>query len=164
MAMKKLDHKTLSAHKGVSFVGVTTVALCHDGKGNFVMMKRGLGARDEHGRWDIIGGGLKVGQPIIENLKREIKEELCADATDIKYIGFRDVHRELEDGTKTHWVSLDHVALVDPKQVKIGEPEVFDELGWFTLDNLPSPLHSQLHLLIDKHKNLLKNLIGLSSN
>ena len=28
-------------------------------------------------------------------------------------------------------------------EVRIGEPEKMDELGWFTLDALPEPLHSQ---------------------
>lgn len=157
--MKRLEPTTLRAHKGISFVGVATSALCHDGKGNFVMMKRGQGARDEHGRWDMVGGGLKVGQKVEENLKREIKEELLADAKEIKHLGFRDVHRELDDGTKTHWVSLDYIVLVDRNQVKLGEPEVMDELGWFTLDTIPSPLHSQFMKFVEQNRQYLEQIL-----
>lgn len=159
MTLSKLDPKILRAHKGISYVGVTTNAFCHDGKGHFLMMKRGQGARDEHGRWDIVGGGLKVGQPVLENLKREIDEELCVDPHDIQYIGFRDVHRQLEDGTKTHWISLDHVVKVDPQLVKIGEPEVIDEIGWFTLENLPSPLHSQFPVFLTQYEGILNKVL-----
>ena len=33
---------------------------------------------------------------------------------------------------------------VDPAAVAIGEPHKFDALGWFALDALPEPMHSQL--------------------
>jgi 8-oxo-dGTP diphosphatase len=113
--MKKLSPEVLRTHKGISFVGVTTTFLCHDGKGNFVMAKRGQNARDEQGRWEIGAGGLKAGTPILENVKREIKEEYNAKALEIEYMGYRDMHRKLDDGTPTHWVALDFAVLVDPQ-------------------------------------------------
>jgi len=71
---KKLTPEELRKHKGVSFTGITTVFLCHDGKGNLLLGKRSKNTRDEHGRWDVGAGGLKHGQTVEENLKREIKE------------------------------------------------------------------------------------------
>jgi ADP-ribose pyrophosphatase YjhB (NUDIX family) len=157
--MNKIDPATLRAHKGISFVGVTTTAICHDGKGNFLMMKRGPKARDEIGRWDILGGGLKHGEKIEDNLLRELKEELCTTGSSIVPIGVRDVHRILEDGTKTHWIAIDHMIKVDRSRAKIGEPGVIDEIGWFNLDKLPSPLHSQFMVLIDSRKSLIEDVL-----
>ena len=65
-----------------------------------------------------------------------------------------DVHRE-HNGTKTHWIALDHKVLVDRGKVKNGEPHKFDEIGWFKLDNLPSPLHSQIMNCINAYKEKL---------
>lgn len=41
------------------------------------------------------------------------------------------------DGAPEHWREAVRQALVD-------EPHKFDQLGWFTLDRLPEPAHSQL--------------------
>lgn len=160
MTMKKIDSSTLRAHKGVSFVGVATAAVCHDGEGNILLMKRGSKARDENGRWDVLGGGLKHGVMLEENLLRELKEELCTTGADIVPIGVREAHRQLDDGTKTHWIAIDYVMKIDRQKVEIGEPGVIDEIGWFTLDNLPSPLHSQLPKLFKTKSAEINQLIN----
>ncbi|HUD10827.1 MAG TPA: NUDIX domain-containing protein [Candidatus Saccharimonadia bacterium] len=144
-------------HKGKSFPGVTTVFLCHDGQGHFFMAKRSKNCRDEQGRWDIGGGGLKWGQRAKDNALREIQEEYGATPQSIEFIGYRDAFRKLEDGTPTHWLAMDFVAKVDPATVSIREPDTFDDSGWFMLDTLPSPLHSQLELeYFDKYREQLK--------
>lgn len=129
--------------KGEDYTGVAIVYFCHDGKGNFLMQKRSSNCRDEIGRWDVGGGGLEFGIPIETNLRNEVAEEYATDILSFEFLGFRDVHREL-NGKKTHWVALDFKVLVDPLKATNGEPHKFDEIGWFTLDSLPSPLHSQL--------------------
>jgi len=60
--------------KGTDFVGVTISFYCHDGAGRFLMARRSANCRDEHGRWDIGGGGLEFGESVEETLKKEIKE------------------------------------------------------------------------------------------
>ena len=125
------------------------------------MMKRGPQARDENGRWDIVGGGLKFGLKIEENLQRELQEEICTKPIQLDFMGIRDVHRTLEDGTPTHWVALDYLALVDPREVKIGEPGVIDQIGWFTLDTVPSPVHSQFDILIKNNRERIEAVLGI---
>jgi 8-oxo-dGTP diphosphatase len=129
--------------RGVDFVGVTCSFVCHDGKGRFLLHKRSKNCRDEQGRWDNGGGAHEFGHTIEETVKREIKEEYGADAFNLQFIKVYDAHRNLGDGTPTHWVAIVFAAQVDPKQVKNNEPYKIDEIGWFTLDSLPSPLHSQ---------------------
>lgn len=47
-------------------------------------------------------------------------------------------------GARTHWLAFDFKVFVDKEYVGIGEPEMVSELGWFSIDNLPEPLHSQV--------------------
>jgi ADP-ribose pyrophosphatase YjhB (NUDIX family) len=137
--------------KGVDYTGVTIVFLCHDGKGNILLAKRGVNARDENGRWDIGGGGLDFGETVEDTLRNEIKQEYCTDVLDFEFLGYRDVHRE-HNGVKTHWVSLDFKVLVDREKVANGEPHKFDEIGWFRLDSLPENMHSQWPATYELHK------------
>lgn len=139
---------------GTDCIGVTTVYFCHDSKGRFVMAKRSQNARDEQGTWDIGGGKMEFGDSIEDTLKREIWEEYCAEVLGFDFLGFRDVHRTKE-GKPTHWIALDFKVRVAPETVRIGEPHKFDEIGWFTLDSLPRPLHSQLPVFFEKYKKIL---------
>lgn len=125
---------------------------CHDGSGRFLMSKRSAKCRDEQGRWEVAGGGLKWGIHAEDNLRREIKEEFDAEAKEIFFLGYRDVFRTLEDGTPTHWLMLDYAVEIDPREAKRNEPELADEIGWFTLDSQPTPVHSQHEILMNKYR------------
>jgi 8-oxo-dGTP diphosphatase len=140
--------------KGIDFTGVTVVFFCHDGQGNFVMNKRSQNCRDEQGRWDIGGGAVEFDESVEECLKKEIMEEYCTTIKDIEFLGYREMHRE-HDGQKTHWIGLDFKVLIDREKVAIGEPHKMEEIGWFTLDNLPDPMHSQAPFFLEKYKEKL---------
>ncbi len=129
--------------KGIDYTGITISFRCHDGKGNFLLHKRGTKCRDEHGRWDFGGGGLKFGERIEEGLVREIKEEYGVTPISDEYLGHKEMFRT-HDGMPTHWIGFTYKVLVNREEVINGEPDKHDVLGWFTLDNLPAPLHSQL--------------------
>ncbi|MFH1508911.1 MAG: NUDIX domain-containing protein [bacterium] len=137
--------------KGEDYTGVSIVYLCHDGKGNYLFNKRSNKCRDEHGCWDQGGGGLEFGEEVDDCLQKEIKEEYCTDVLDYELLGYRDVHRE-HKGKKTHWVALDFKVLVDREKVKNGEPHKFDEIGWFKINDLPKPLHSQTPTFVRNYK------------
>ena len=140
--------------KGEDYTGVAVVFFCHDGKGRFVMNKRGQNCRDERGCWDPGGGGIEHGQTVEETLRQEVAEEYCTDILDYEFLGYRDVHRE-SDGKKTHWIALDFKVRVDPAKVTNGEPEKFDAVEWFAMDNLPTPLHSQFPKFLELYKERL---------
>jgi 8-oxo-dGTP diphosphatase len=142
--------------KGFDYIGNAVIYFCHDGEGNMVMAKRSQNARDERGTWDIGGGAIELGDTIEATLQKEIMEEYSTDVLAYEFLGYRDVHREHE-GKKTHWVVLDFKVLVDKNKVKIGEPHKFDDIGWFTLDNLPTPLFSQLPYFFQKYQDKIKN-------
>jgi 8-oxo-dGTP pyrophosphatase MutT (NUDIX family) len=140
--------------KGVDYTGVCVVYFCHDGKGKVVLAKRSTNTRDEHGCWDIGGGGVEFGDTVEDTIRQEIKQEYCTDVVDFEFLGYRDVHRIYED-KHTHWIALDFKVLVDPTKVKNGEPHKFEEIGWFTLDALPEKLHSQLPNFLNLYRQSL---------
>jgi 8-oxo-dGTP pyrophosphatase MutT (NUDIX family) len=144
--------------KGFDHIGITVCYLCHDGHGNVLLNKRGAKARDENGKWDPGGGGLEFGDSVETTLRKEIKEEYCADVLDYKFMGYRDLFREI-NGKKSHWLTLDFVVHVNRDQVKNGEPHKFDEIGWFKLDALPSPLHSGAPAFFEKNKKKIGEVI-----
>jgi len=155
----KLPPDILRKHKGTSFVGITTCFVMYTKNGEFFMAKRSNNTRDEHGRWEIQGGGLKFGQTAEENAIREMKEESRATPLKVDFLGYRDVFRENKNGDKTHWLALDFAILVDKNEVKINEPDMFDDSGWFTLSKQPTPVHSQHKVLINKYLKKLKKII-----
>ena len=140
--------------KGVDFTGVTVVYCCHDGAGNILFARRSQNCRDEHGRWDIGGGGLEYGDRVEDTLRKEIAEEYCTNVLDHEFLGYRDVHRG-SGSDRTHWIALDFKVLVDREKVKIGEPHKFDGLDWFRLDALPDPVHSQLPTFLSLYRDRL---------
>ena len=141
--------------KGVDCVGVCVVYFCHDGKGNFVMAKRNSNTRDEHGCWDIGGGGLEFGDTIESTIRKEIEEEYCTDVLNFEFLGYRDVHREHQE-KPTHWIALDFKVRVDPVKVKNGEPHKFEEVKWFTFDTMPENVHSQFPNFLNLYRKKLK--------
>jgi len=141
--------------KGIDHIGITVSFICHDGKGNYLMEKRSINCRDEHGTWDFGGGSLEIGEKVEDCLKKELKEELGVEPIDYEFLGFLDLFRNLS-GVDTHWIYLQFSVLVDPKEVINGEPHKFEELKWFKLDNLPKPLHSIAPIILERFKNKLK--------
>jgi 8-oxo-dGTP diphosphatase len=128
--------------RGKKFIGVSAVALVHDGQGKLLLQKRGKNARDERGNWDLCGGAVDFGETIIRTIERELLEELCTAPIRMNFLTVYDAFREI-DAQPTHWIAVVYAVAVDPKTVSIGEPDKIEELGWFNDAELPSPLHSQ---------------------
>jgi len=152
--MKKMIKLRDMIENGIDCIGITLIFFCHDGAGKYLLNKRSEFCRDEHGRWDPGGGALKFGESVETGLFREVAEEYRVIPQQIKFLGYRDTHR-IADGKKSHWVTLDFKVMVDPNEVKNGEPEKFEAVEWFSLSDLPFPLHSQLESALDKYSDQL---------
>lgn len=141
--------------QGINHVGVSLVTICHDGQGNYLLGLRSKKCRDEQLCWDLIGsGGLEFGETFEQSIKREVVEECGAKVSQIELLGYREVHR-VHEGRQTHWIAFDFKVLINPEEVKIGEPEKCLELRWSKLKDFPDKLHSQLPLFLDKYKDRL---------
>lgn len=135
-------------------VFVSTHAMLLDSTGRVFMMRRTDRCRDEHGRWDIISGGLDEGVTAWVNICREIAEETTAKVSRLEFLGYRDVFRGPESSPHAHTVGLDFMARIsahDAPTVRIRETEKFDDWGWFRAGDLPDPLHSQIPGLLARY-------------
>ncbi|HSX27764.1 MAG TPA: NUDIX domain-containing protein [Patescibacteria group bacterium] len=160
MKFEKLSSDIIRKHKGVSFPGVTTIFFCHDGNGKLFLAKRSKLSRDEHGRWDPGAGGLKHGQTVEDNMKRELKEEYNVEPISSEFIGYFDAFRINPDEQPSHWVAMCFAVQIDPGKVKMNEPGMFEDSGWFSLSNLPEPMHSQFEVFMNIHGEKLKEILN----
>jgi 8-oxo-dGTP diphosphatase len=161
MSFTKLTPEEIRKHKGISFTGITTVFYCHDGKGNLFLTKRSKNTRDEHGRWDPGGGGLKHGQSVEEGLRRELLEEYNVEPLELEFVSYYDAFRTSSEGLPTHWLAMCFAVKVDPAKIRINEPEMVDDYGWFALDKLPTPLHSQFDKFMSLHGDKLRAILNV---
>lgn len=142
--------------QGVDYIGVTCVFYCHDRKGNLLLHKRTNKCRDEQGRWDCGGGAMKFGETFEQTIKREVKEEYCVKPIKLQLVGVNNLFRQ-HNNKLTHWVALIFGVQVNPRKVKIGDPEKMEKVGWFKPDKLPKPLHSMYltHLQFVKNARII---------
>ncbi|MBI3231681.1 MAG: NUDIX hydrolase [Candidatus Doudnabacteria bacterium] len=95
--------------------------------GKYLLVRRNPKIYPEVGpKWDIVGGRIEHGSPLVDNLKREIREEVRLDyAGEPKLIAAQDILT----ASDKHVVRLTYLGELD------GEPEVDDdhlEAKWFT--------------------------------
>ncbi|MCA9366136.1 NUDIX hydrolase [Candidatus Kaiserbacteria bacterium] len=143
--------------KGIDFIGVGVVCLCHDGNKRYLLGLRSDQCRDEHFKWDPIGsGGIKHGETIEDAVRREVLEEVGTSPLDLERIGMRETFREL-DGQKYHWIQFDYLVRIDPNQVSNPEPEKCLEMRWCSIDEFPEEkdLHSQFPKFLNTYKEIL---------
>ncbi|UCG95713.1 MAG: NUDIX domain-containing protein [archaeon] len=123
--------------RGIDFIGVGVGALIFNSEGKVFLAKRGPKARNEPGRWDFPGGGVEFGEKIEDAIRREIKEEFDMD---IEVLELLDVCNHIIKDEGQHWVSPSFIARQIGSEPRIVEPEKNCEIGWFSLDNIPTPL------------------------
>ena len=144
---------------GIDYIGITTPFYCNDGKGNFLLHKRSKNCRDEVGMWDPGSGQLELGLTLEDNVLKELKEEYGCKGIIQEQLPAHSIFRT-NNGKETHWLAVPFFILVDPKKVKNNDPNKIDEIGWFTLDNLPKPLHTGFHYTFSHYKDYFAKYKG----
>jgi len=111
-------------------VGVKALLKNKDGK--YLLIRRSLIKYPEiKGRWDIVGGRINPGSKLIDNLRREIKEETNLDLVgEAKLIAAQDIMPKLEK----HVVRLTYLAEASG-DIKLDKSEN-DSFTWYTMPEL----------------------------
>jgi len=107
-------------------------ALLKNKEGNYLLLRRSLEKYpDIQGRWDIVGGRIDPGTTLLENLKREIKEETSLDLIGApKLIAAQDIIRSPEK----HVVRLTYIGEVEG-EIVLDESEN-DMYKWHTKEEI----------------------------
>lgn len=134
---------------GVHYTGISTPFYCNDGNGLFVMHRRSINCRDEQGRWDFGSGSLDFGQEPDFSVLRELREEYGIEGTIQEQLPAHSLLR-IVNQVQTHWLIIPYFVLGEVHAARIMEPHKADEIGIFTLNNLPSPLHTGVELTMKK--------------
>jgi len=123
--------------KGIDYIGVGVGAVILNSEGRVFLAKRGRDVRNESGRWEFPGGGVEFGETLEHALAREVREEY---GLEIEVQELLDVVNHLIPAEKQHWVSPTFLCRVKSGAPSIREPHKCDEIGWFTLDEIPEGL------------------------
>ncbi len=110
-------------------VGVKILLKNSDGK--YLLVRRNPKKYPEVGpKWDIVGGRINAGTTLLENLQREIKEEVNLDYTgEPKLVAAQDILKSME----RHVVRLTFLGEIE------GEPKIDEEhleFGWFSAEEI----------------------------
>lgn len=123
---------------GVDYIGVSVGAMILNEKDELLLCKRSQQCKNERGCWEVPGGAVEFGEKLTDAIKREMKEEYGVEIEILKQFPAAD-HMIPEE--KQHWVPTTFLAKLQQNQIpKILEPDKCDEIGFFPLHNLPSPL------------------------
>jgi len=123
---------------GVDHIGVSVGALIFNHKGELFLNERSQLARNAKGHWEVPGGMIEFGETRAQAILREIKEEFNIDIIIDSILHTVD---EILVDEKQHWIPTTYTGKIKKTQVpKIMEPHKCDEIGWFSLGNLPTPL------------------------
>lgn len=113
-----------------------------------------LHRRGNHGAgtWSAPGGHLEYGESFEECAIREAREEAGIAVSDLQLIGVRNDIFQVEG---KHYVTLSMRTKQYQGEPKIMEPDVFDDIQWFPLDALPSPLFLSMERFLQSDQDCL---------
>lgn len=105
--------------------------LLKNSDGQYLLVRRNPKKYPEVGpKWDIVGGRINAGTTLLENLKREIKEEVGLDYTgEPKLVAAQDILKSMD----RHVVRLTFLGEIE------GEPKIDEdhlEFGWFSAEEI----------------------------
>lgn len=122
---------------GHDYIGVGCGPLIFNKKKEILLKKRSATAKNEAGYWQQPGGSIDYGEKAIDAAKREIREEIGIDIDIWGILPFTD---QILKKDKQHWLALNFLANIKKGEIKNLEPDVCDEVRWFSLKKLPKKI------------------------
>ncbi len=126
---------------GADYIGIGAGALIFNDEGKILLMKRGASAKNEIGHWTIPGGSIEFGETMKDAVIREAREEIGCE---IEIDGQLPAIDHILPSENQHWVTTIFTCRIKSGTPKILETEKCEEMNWFSLDNLPSPLSASI--------------------
>ena len=94
--------------------------------------------------WNLVSGGIDEGENVLEGLKREVSEEMSINPELIKY-NFKHLEDGLNNTLEFHYyegfTKSEFIPTLDHENT---------DYGWFSKDELPSPLFPNIMTKINK--------------
>jgi 8-oxo-dGTP pyrophosphatase MutT (NUDIX family) len=109
-------------------------------EGEVLLVRHTYGKRDT---WYVPGGAARRGEPMMQAAARELEEELGVRGLPLRDMASMDMRLER---IAVHIVCV-HAELPDPTAVRV-DPVELAEARWFAMDALPTPLGSEVRLLV----------------
>ncbi len=134
----------MKKHKAKKFIGVGAgVVIIKDHK-TLLVKRRSSHA---HGHYGSLGGHVEYGESPVEAVKREAQEEL---GITLKNIQFASCLNMIKYGK--HYIDISFVAEIESGIPRICEPDKVESIGWYDLDNLPTPLFEPVKIVLEALK------------
>lgn len=136
---------------GKDYIGTGAGAFILNETGELFLMRRGSKCKNEIGHWTVPGGTVEFGEMLRDAVAREVREEI---GVQIEFDGQLPAVDHIIPGESQHWVTTLFPARITKGTPEILEPEKCDAIGWFPLDDLPSPLAGPIGKVIRLFYNL----------
>lgn len=137
---------------GIDYIGVAVGVFIIDDDGKVFLTKRSSHATNERGTWEIPGGKVNFGETLQQAATREAKEEY---GIDVELLEQFVAQNHLIPDEHQHWVPTCFLCrIIGNTKPSIMEPDKCDEIGWFSLDELPTPLSIITKIDIAQYKEI----------
>lgn len=107
------------------------VVIIRDG---MTLLAKRKGSHGE-GMWGSMGGHVEFGESPQAAVAREAREELGIEIGNMQFAACMNMIREGK-----HYLDVSFTAEIISGEPSVQEPEHIETIGWFALDDLPSPL------------------------
>lgn len=136
--------------KAIDYIGVSAGAMIFNDEGKLFLSKRSKNTKNEAGCWETPGGSVELMETLEDAVRREMREEYGVEIEIIKQFPAED---HIIPNEKQHWVATTFLGKLKPGEIpKILESDKCDGIGWFALDNPPSPLSLITQLDLKRYK------------
>ncbi len=141
--------------RGKDYIGVGVGAFIFNNEGRIFITKRGRGAQNELGKWQIPGGAVEFNETCEDAAKRETLEET---GMEIEVIELLHVSNHIWPDQGHHWVTPSYICRHLKGEPQILETDKCEAIGWFTFEeaeqlDLSRPTRHDLEAIKKKYPN-----------